>query len=338
MLLLKAGSVKPFLVVVGCVVTILASANLSLHAEERSAKVMRLGFVATVSASVISPGYTVDFWERLRQLGWTRGKNLIVEERWADGHLDRVPMLMNEVVADKVDLILTGTEAGALAAEQATQTIPIIAVAMGDPVRAGIVSSLSHPGGNLTGFSLLSAEGIPSKCVQLLREALPGISALTVLSNPDYPLSRIQVEELEADEPLHGMKLRIVTVRSPQDLERALEQTSAKTQAVLALSDSLAYEHRRRLISLASKHHLPVASTILDYVPDGALIAYGADFRSMYWRAAEYVDKIFRGTKPGDLPIEQSTRLKLAVNLRTAKQLGLRISESILLRADEIVR
>ena len=319
------------------VVTV-ASSSLSLNAEEQSTKVMRLGFVATVSTSVISSGYTVDFWERLRQLGWIRGKNLIVEEHWADGHLDRVPMLMNEAIAHKVDLILTGTEAGALAAEQATRTIPIVAVAMGDPVRAGIVSSLSHPGGNLTGFSLLSAEGIPSKCVQLLREAVPSISALTVLSNPDYPLSRIQVKQLEADAPLHGMKLHIVTIRSRQDLERALEHMSAKAQAVLALSDSLTYEHRRHLISLAAKHHLPVASTILDYVPDGALLAYGADFRPMYLRAAEYVDKIFRGTKPGDLPIEQSTQLKLAVNLRTAKQLGLSIPESILLRADEVVR
>jgi putative ABC transport system substrate-binding protein len=334
----RAGSLKPILSTIGCMAVIVASASLSLHAEERPAKVLRLAFVATVSPSVISPGYTVDFWERLHQLGWTRGSNLIVEEHWAAGHLDRMPMLMNEVVAHKVDLILTGTEAGALAAQRATRTIPIIAVAMGDPVQAGIVRSLSHPGGNLTGFSLLSAEGIPSKCVQLLREAVPSISALAVLSNPDYPLSRIQVKQLEADAPLHGMKLQIVTVRSQQDLERALEQASAKAQAVLALSDSLAYEHRRHLISLASKHHLPVASTILDYVPDGALIAYGADFRAMYRRAAEYVDKILRGTKPGDLPIEQSTQLKLAVNLRTAKQLGLSIPESILLRADDVVR
>src|SRR5262249_59879275 len=275
----------------------LAVINPSLRADEEPTKVVRIAFVATVSPSVISPGYTIDFWERLRQLGWTRGKNVFVDERWANGDLNRVPALMNEAVSHKPDLIVTGTEAGALAAEKATQTIPIIAVAMGDPVRAGIVSSLSRPGGNLTGFSLLSAEGIPSKCVQLLHEAVPSISTLVVLSNPDYPLSRIQVKQLAADGRLHRMKLQVVTVRSEPDLENALQQTRGKAQAVMALSDSLVYEHRRHLISLASKHHLPVVSTILDYVPDGALMAYGADFRAMYKRVAEYADKIFRGTK-----------------------------------------
>jgi len=245
---------------------------------------------------------------------------------------------MRDAVADHVDLILTGTEAGALAAKEATRTIPIIVVAMGDPVRSGVVSSLSRPAANVTGFSLLSAEGIPSKCVQLLHEAVPSMSALTVLSNPDYPLSRIQVKQLETDVRRHGIKLQIVTVRSRQDLDRALQQAKGKTQAVMALSDSLAYEHRRHLISLASEYRLPVASTILDYVPDGALIAYGADFRAMYRRAAEYADKIFRGTKPGDLPIQQSTQLKLAVNLKTAKKLGLSVPESLLVRADEVVR
>jgi ABC-type uncharacterized transport system substrate-binding protein len=320
-----------------CIAVVLA-ASLPLRAEEGTVHVKRLGFVATVSPSSISPHYTIAFWERLRQLGWIRDQNLLVEERWAEGHPDRVPMLMNDVVARKVDLILTGTETGALAAKKATQTIPIVAVAMGDPVGAGITNSLSHPGGNLTGFSLQSAEGIPSKCVQLLREAVPSISAVTVLSNPDHLLSRIQVKQLQADAPVQGVKIRIITIRSEEALEHALDQARAQTQAVLVLSDALTYNHRRQLMLLASKRHLPVASTMLDFVADGALMAYGADFRPMYWRAAEYVDKILRGARPGDLPIEQSTQLKLAVNLRTAKALGLNIPESILWRADDVVR
>jgi putative ABC transport system substrate-binding protein len=320
------------------ILLILVAAAAVVRAEEPAGKVVRMAFVATVSQASISPGYTIDFWERLRELGWVRGKNLIVEELWAEGQLERMPALMAQVVEHKVDLIVTGTEVGAIAARNATQTIPIVVVALADPVGAGVAASLSRPGGNLTGLSRLSGEGIPGKCLELLREAVPRMSVVAVLWNPDFPLIQLQVKHLEADALAQGIKLRLIAVRTQQALQGAFALAKAHAQAVLVIPDPLMYSHRPQITSLAAHHHLPAIYTNPEFVPDGGLMAYGADLRVVYRRAAEYVDKILRGTKPADLPIEEPTKYSLVVNLKAAQALKLTIPESILLRADEVIR
>jgi putative ABC transport system substrate-binding protein len=312
-----------------------ATATPPVYAVEPATKLARLGVVYTISPSAVSVGYTVDFWERMRELGWIKGKNLLVEERWAEGQLNRMPGLMAEVVAHKVDVILTTTEAGALAAKRATHTIPIVATSMGDPVGLGLAASLSRPGGNVTGLSLQRVESL-GKCLQLLRELLPSMSAVTVLWNSESPLSQMQVGEVKTKAGERGIEVQAIDVRSLQALSSAFDR--ARGQAVFVLSNPLTYQHRREISALAAKHHLPTLYTNIEFVPDGGLIAYAADLRVMYKRAADYIDKILKGANPAELPIEQATEYKLAVNLKTAHALGLKIPESILLGADEVIR
>jgi putative ABC transport system substrate-binding protein len=330
-------SLSPF--VVGLVLALALGTGVAECAQAASDRVARVGYVATVAKSSISTGYTVDFWQRLQELGWTRGKNITVEERWANGDLGRMPRLIAEVIARNVDVIVTGTDSGALAARKTTSTIPIVAVALGDPVSTGVVDSLARPGGNLTGLSLQTGEGVPGKCLELIRETLPGLSTIAVLWNPTFPTARVQVRQLEKDAATHGVKLQLIAYDSSwQGLQAAFQQARAQAKAAIFFSDPLAYSDRRRVTALAAQSRLPVIYTVLDFVNDGGLMGYGGDFRVMYRRAAEYVDKVLRGAKPGDLPIEQANELKLALNLKTAQALGVTIPESILLRAEDVSR
>jgi ABC-type uncharacterized transport system substrate-binding protein len=249
-----------------------------------------------------------------------------------------MPALIAQVIEKKVDLIITGTEAGAVAARKATTTIPIVVTAIGDPIASGVAASLSRPGGNLTGFSLQSTEGVPGKCLELLREVIPGGSVVSVLWNPDVSLARAQEKQLQKDARTLGIKLDLIAVRSYQSLEPAVERAKKHAQAALVLTDPLTYHHRRHIALLANKRLLPLISTMFDAAVDGALLAYGADLRPTYWRAAEYVDKVLRGANPGDLPIEQPSQLKLAVNLTTARALKITIPESVMVRADEVIQ
>ena len=323
-------------VALGLLVTM--SCPATLNADASADKVARLGFVAIVSPSSITSGYTIDFYDRLRELGWVKGKNLLVEERWADGHPERMPALIADVLTHKIDLLVTGTEAGAIAAKRATQTVPIVAVALGDPVAAGIAANIARPGGNLTGLSLQGGDGIPGKCLELLREVVPRVSTIAVFWNPDMKLNQIQLRELETAARTLGVQLRLIELHSAKDLQSAFEQAQAQAQAAIVLPEPITYTNRREVASLAARYRIPVIYLMLDYVTDGGLIAYGADLRVMYRRAAEYVDKILRGAKPGELPIEQSREVKLAVSLRVAKTLGISMPESVLLRADDVIR
>ena len=308
-----------------------------LYGAEPSSRIAHLGVVYTVSRSAVSIGYTVDFWERLRELGWQRDKNLLVEERYAEGELSRMPVLMKEVVAHKVDVILTTTEAGALAARRTTQTIPVVATSLGDPVSMGLASSLSRPGGNVTGLSLQRVESM-GKTLELVREVVPRLSAVAVLWNPDSPLSQMQLRELETKARAHGIKVYLAQIRSRGDFATAFDHARSHAQAAVVLSNPVTYEHRHEVTSYATKYRLPAAYNNIEFVSDGGLIAYAADLRVMYRRAADYVDKILKGANPAELPIEQATEYKLAVNLKAAKALGITIPESILLRADEVIR
>jgi putative ABC transport system substrate-binding protein len=296
-----------------------------------------LGVVFTVSPSTTPSAYTRDFWERVRERGWTKGQNLLVDERWAEGRIDRIPELVDEVLKVKVDAILTFTEAGATAAQKATQTIPIVVAFMSDPVGMGVVASLSRPGGNLTGLSA-QVDGISGKCVELLKEIVPRLTAVAVLLNPDEPFYRRHLGRMQADAASLGLKLSFLEVRTDRDLEPAFERARAQAQAVLVLADPVTYTHRARIVALAAKARLPAASNRSEFTTDGGLFTYGVNVRAQYKRAAEYIDKILRGAKAGDLPIEQPTQFELVINLTTAKALGLNIPEATLGRADRIVR
>jgi putative ABC transport system substrate-binding protein len=300
-------------------------------------KSVRLGFVGASSSATASKGLGA-FWDRLRELGYVEGENLIVERRWADGQLERLPALMAEVVARKVDLIFTSGTPAALAAKKTTTTTPIVVAAMGDPLGTGLVSSLARPGGNLTGLSLEMTEDLCGKWLQLLQEAVPRLSSVAVISNPGSALVTQLAKNLEAAAQTRGMKLRFLDVREPVGLAGAFKQARREAQAAVIVPDPLITEHRAQITALAATNGLPALYTLLDFMETGGLMAYGVDTRLLSRRAAEYVDKVLRGANPAELPIEQATQYRLVVNLKTAKALGLTIPQSLLLRADEVIQ
>ena len=307
------------------------------RAAEPAPGVVRLGFVGPASPSTGVRAVS-QFWERLRQLGYVEGRNLIIEARWAEGRYGRLPELMAEVIGRKVDVLVTYSTPAAVAAKNATSTIPIVAAAMGDPIGSRLVASLARPGGNLTGLSMGWTDGITTKWLELLQEMMPQLSTVVVIYNPDNPVSREQTKELHAIAPTRGLKLRLTEVREPGALDRALGQEGQKAQGVLVLPDAVIAALRGQLTALAAKHRLPTFYYLRDFVDSGGLMAYGPDFGVQFRRAAEYVDKILKGARPEDLPVEQPTQFELVVNLRTARALGLTIPQSILVRADEVIR
>jgi putative ABC transport system substrate-binding protein len=308
------------------------------YAEEPAQKVVRVGLVHPQSPSTAVRGVSA-FWERLRELGYVEGQNFVIEERWANGQLDRLPTLVAEVIAGKVDVLVTfGTQA-AVAAKKASSTTPIVGVAMGEPVRTGLVASFARPGSNLTGTSVGWADGIGGKWLELLQETVPRLSTIAVIANLDAAIiARDLMKELGAVAPTRGLKLLLIEVREPGALDRVFDQAARKAQAVLVLPAPLISAQRGRVTALAAKHRLPAMYYLRDFVEVGGLMAYAPDLTIQFQRAADYVDKVLKGTRPADLPIEQPTQWTLVVNLKVARALGLKIPESILLRADEILQ
>ena len=304
---------------------------------DRPQRVVRLGFVGPASPSTAPRGVDA-FWGRLRELGYVEGQNLVVEARWAQGRSERLPALMAEVAGRNVDVIVTYSTSGAIAARNATHAIPIVAAIMGDPVGTGLAVSLARPGGNLTGLSAGYAQGMASKWLELLHETVPRLTTVALVENPDNPWHRSNARELQSTAPTRHLKLLVIDLRAPEELDRAFDQARRGAQAVVVLSDPFILANKQRVIALAAKHRLPAIYNLRDFVDAGGLIAYAPDFAVMFRRAADYVDKILKGAKPGDLPIEEPTRYVLVVNLNTAKVLGITIPQSILLRADEVIR
>ena len=308
-----------------------------VRAAESTRNVVRLGAVSPGSPSTEPPGSTV-FWERLRELGWIENQNLIVERRWAEGRMERLPALMTEVIGRNVDVIFTGSTPGAMAAKNATSTIPIVAMGMGDPVRSGVVASLARPGGNLTGMSMGFGEEFTGKWLELLQETVQPLSTVAMIVNPNNVVARELAKDALAVGPKRHLKIQIIEVREPEDFDGAFEEARRQAQGVLVHGDGLLTDpHRAQITALAAKHRLPAMYNLLSFMDSGGLMAYAPDFRVMFRRAAELVDKILRGAKPAELPIEQPTQYVLVVNLRTAKALGLTIPQSILLQANEVI-
>jgi len=304
-------------------------------AADPAPRVVRLGFVGPLSPSTLS---FAPFWQRLRELGWIEGENLLVERRTADGHLERLPGLIADVIDRKPDVLVTYGMPGAIAARKATTTIPVVAWAMVDPVRSGVVASLARPGGNVTGLATGYAQGFAGKFLEFLHEVVPQLSSVAVIVNPDNAMSRLLTQDLENDALARGLKLRLVELRSADALERAFESAGRRSQAVVVIGEPITLENMKQTTTLAAKYRLPAIYLQTEYVQTGGLLSYGPDFSFMWRRAGDYVDKVLRGANPADLPIEQPTRYVLSVNLKAAKALGIAIPESILLRADEVIR
>jgi putative ABC transport system substrate-binding protein len=328
-----------YLILFSLIAAVAALEPLFAHAADAAQKVARIAFIDPYSPTTSTVHATSAFWARLQELGWVQGKNLIVETRWAEGQIDRLPSLMTDVIGRKVDVIVTRGTPAAIAAKNTTSTIPIVVASMGDPVGTGLVKSLARPEGNLTGLSLQGTMDFYGKYLELLQEIVPRLSTIAIISNLDSsPFPRMLVKYLEGVAQTRGLKLRVIDVREPSALPSAFRQARHDAQAALVLADPLTITHQQEVTKLAASNRLPAAYAFLAFTDAGGLMAYGADPVVLFRRAADYVDKILRGAKPADLPVEQATQFKLVVNLRAAKALGLTIPESILLRADEVIR
>jgi len=285
-----------------------------------------------------SSRFLEDFRSGLRDLGYVEGKNVQLEIRWGEGKLDRLPGLADELVKLNVDVIVAVNSPSVIAAKRATQTIPIVMPVSSDPVGDGLVASLARPGGNITGLSLMSPE-LGAKRLQLLKEALPKLSRpVAVLWNPDYVGMAARFRQAQVVAPSVGFGVRSVEVRDSGELERALETMDReRPDALVILADPLTVSQRMRIVEYAAQERLPVMYEVSQFVDAGGLMSYGPDTDKVVARAADYVDKILKGAKPGDLPIEQPDRFELVVNIRSAKQLGIAFPQSILLQADRVV-
>ena len=278
------------------------------------------------------------FHERLHELGYVEGKNVVFEPRWGNGQVSRLQGLATELVAAKVDILVTAGNPASLAAKQATSSIPIVTATGPDPVELGLATSLARPGGNLTGMTSISSE-LSAKRLGLLKELIPRVSRVAALSDRDARGSALAVRDTEAAARSLGIALQSVVVPpDPKEFEAAfatMKRTGAG--AVVVIQSSALFSRYDRVAALALKHRLPSFGGSREYAEAGGLISYGADYPDLFRRAAVYVDKILKGAKPGELPIEQPTKFELVINLKTAKALGLAIPQTILARADEII-
>jgi len=318
---------------------VLGAAPLSAEGQQ-AAKVARIGFLSGSLAN--GPHLPEAFRQGLRDLGYIEGHDVVIEYRDAEGKYERLPALAAELVARKVDVIFVGgSTPAALAARQATKTVPIVFAAIPDPVSSGLVTSLARPGGNVTGLSALSPE-LVGKRLELLKRAVPGVSLVAVLWQPGAAGERTVkdvLKEAEVAAQALGARLQFVEARGPADIERAFsDMTRARADALTVLPGAMFVNERRRLVDLAAKNRLPAVYGLREYVDTGGLMAYGPNLADLYRRVATYVDRILKGMKPGDLPVEQPTKFELVINLKTAKALGLTIPQSLLLRADEVIQ
>jgi putative ABC transport system substrate-binding protein len=294
----------------------------------------RIGFLGGASA----PGYAA-LMEALRlglrDHGYVEGKNITIEYRWAEGKYDRLPALAAELLRLKVDVIITQGIPAALAAKQATTTIPIIMAIAGNPVEAGIVANLARPGGNVTGSAFFLDE-LNAKRLELMKTLIPGLVRAGVLTNPDNPAMVSMFRVMEERAQALNVKLQRVNVRRLDELDAAFTLAKARTEALMVTDDGLFIANARRIAELASRTRLPSIG-FREYCEAGGLLAYGVDFPLIWRQSAVFVDKILKGAKPGDLPVEQPTKFELVINMKSAKALGLTIPPSVLLRADEVI-
>jgi len=305
---------------------------------QQAGKVYRIGLLDYSAPDPARQAWWNAFRQQMRDLGYVEGQNVTFEPRWAQGDDERLPKLAAELVGLKVDLIVTGGQNAALAAKRATATIPIVTATGTDPVALGLAASLRQPGGNVTGVTSISSE-LAGKRLELLRIVAPRASPIAILWDERNPASRLSVNGTEVAAKPAGLTIHSVPVHSPAEIEAAFATLVRNRAGALIIVPSPAiFSHRKRLFELAMKHRLPTVVGSREYVEAGGLASYGPDYPDQFRHAAVYVDKILKGAKPGDLPIEQPTKFELVINLKTAKALGLTIPPSLLARADEVIQ
>jgi putative tryptophan/tyrosine transport system substrate-binding protein len=319
------------------VLAILAAALGSRAQENPAGTRVRIGRLSPLSAETDAPN-VAGFRTGMRELGWVEGQSFTIESRFADGKHERLPQLAADLVRQRVDLILVGSNQGALAAKQATDAVPIVMVTTGDPVGGGIVASLARPGGNITGITALG-QALSGKRLELIKEAVPGVTRVMILSNPASPYTAPFVRERDSLARALGLHLGVIDVRGPEELDKAFQTVAAeRAGAIMVLTDVMLVTHRRRIVQLAARQRLPGIYGEREFVDAGGLMFYGAPLATMYHDAAVYADRILKGARPGELPVAQPTRLELAVNLKAAKEISLTVPPALLGRADRILR
>jgi len=310
-------------------------APLAAFAQQKG-KVWRIGFLHAVSRPSDGLPPTA-LRQGLAGLGYVEGRNVVYEGRWAEGKLGRLPELAAELVRLRVDAIVVTGDPASAAAKEATSTIPIVIAGSSDPVGSGMIASLARPGGNITGTSAQATE-LSAKRLEILKEAVPKASRVAVLWNADNPAMTLRYREIEKAARILRVAVQPLGVREPEDFDVAFStMTRERPDALFMVTDTLTTLNRKRVIEFAAKHRIPAMYEFDSLVLDGGLMAYAPSFNDIYRRAAVYVDKILKGTKPGDLPVEQADRFYLLINLKTAKALGLTIPQSLLLRADRVI-
>ena len=319
--------------VVGVTLALLAT---TLAVEAQQQKVPRIGLLETGSFAARAPLWEA-FRQTMREFGYVEGRTVVFEARGADGESTRLATLATELVRLRVDVIVTSGSSAAQAARQATATVPIV-TASGNPLELGLVKSLARPGGNITGVQTLSIE-LSAKRLEVARDAFPGASRLAILGDTESAVSVSGVRETQVTAEQLGVQVHAVNVRRPDELEGAFARIARERPQILIVTPSpMFFGERRRLAELALKHRLSTVSGSAEYAEAGALLAYGADLADGFRKAPAYVDKILKGARPGDLPIDRATKLRLVVNLKTAKALGLTLPQAVLERADEIIK
>jgi putative ABC transport system substrate-binding protein len=301
---------------------------------QQVAKLPTIGFLGGTSAN--DAPWVGAFLQRLRELGWIDGRNFVIEYRWAEGSRDRAAQLTAEFVKLKVDVIVTYATPMVLGAKQATSVIPIIFSGLADPVGTGVVASLARPGGNLTGLSLQQTD-IASKRLEFLREIVPSLRRLAIMVNISNPASVLDMNEAKAAARVLGLDVITLEVERTEDIARAFEQMNGRAEGLYICIDALFFADRVRISTLALAARLPTTGSFQVQVAAGCLMSYTTNFPDLFRRAADYVDKILHGAKPGDIPVEQPTKFDLIINLTTAKALGITVPPTLLARADEVI-
>jgi len=307
------------------------------QAQQPAKGVPRIGFLGNsteaLEANLIGP-----FREGLRDLGYVEGKNIVIEWRWAEGKYERFPALIAELIASKVELIVTAGTPGSLAVKKAAPSTPLVMIAVGDPVGTGLIASLAHPGGNITGLTSIAAD-LEGKRLELLREVIPRLSYVAVFWNPDSPFSVVAEKEVQAAAQVLHMKVLSLGVRALEEFDDAFARVRRERPGALnVLADRVFLHNGARIMDFAVKHRLPGVHAYVELVEAGGLMSYGPSYADMHRRAAYFVDRILKGTKPADLPVERPAKFELVVNLKAAKQIGVTIPGNVLYRADKVIK
>jgi putative ABC transport system substrate-binding protein len=306
-------------------------------AQQVATRIPRVGFLGN-STAVLESNLIGPFREGLRDLGYVEGQNIFIEYRWAEGKYERFPQLIAELLALKVDVIVTAGTPAALAVKRATATVPVVMVAVGDPVGTGLVASLARPGGNLTGLTSIAPD-LEGKRLELLLEVVPKLSQVAFVLNPSNAFHVASEKQARDAAKLLHVNVRFVPIRTDAEFDRAFDTIiSERPSAFIVLADRVFLHNRARIVDFAARTHLPAVYPYVELVEEGGLMSFGPNYADMHRRAANYVDKVLKGATPGDLPVELPTKFELVINMKTARSLGIKIPQSVLLRADKVIQ